>query len=267
MTPSRLASGAPKVIDPTPLIAEATRWVQNFLATKRSRKVGEAANVLYEAGVTVVLLRAQRQRLYEVLGPLRDFRPNEWPEAKRAESIAAIRAVIHDPARSYQLLGSHVATLRQLNAEPKEKVRPLCEKIEDCATNVTHLGYTIYDEPAEHADRAFMRDFRTYREKGVSERSSWTDDVRSNADVVGPDALIRDSLPALFWLIESAETAKQTDDLRRLANILLTTRSRREDKPLDQVVETATYAFGELRGILRAQYSELPAPSWADLPL
>jgi len=45
----------------------------------------------------------------------------------------------------------------------------------------------------------------------------------------GPDAhaLIRDSLPAFLWVIENANKAKETDDLCRLANILLTTRSRR----------------------------------------
>jgi hypothetical protein len=108
--------------------------------------------------------------------------------------------------------------------------------------NVTHLGHAIYDQPAEQADYAFMQDFRTYREKGINERSSWKDDVRSNANVVGPDALIRDSLPALFWLIEHAGTERETDALRRLADILLTTRSRREDEGLDQVVGAATYA-------------------------
>jgi hypothetical protein len=51
--------------------------------------VGEAANVLYEAGVTVVLLRTQRERLHEVLDPLRDFRPKEWPEARRTERLPA----------------------------------------------------------------------------------------------------------------------------------------------------------------------------------
>lgn len=255
------------MIDPTPLIAEATRWIQSVLATKRSRKVGEAANVLYEAGVTVVLLRTQRERLNRALDPLRHFRPKDWPEARRTEAIASIRAVIHDPARWYEVMNSHVGTLRQLTAEPKAKVRPLCDTINASAVNVTHLGYAIYDHPAEQADRAFMRDFRTYTEKGVNERSSWKDDVRSNANVVGPDALIRDSLPALFWLIENAQTEKEMDDLRRLADILLTTRSRHEDEGLDQVVGAATYAFGELRGILLAEYSELPAPSWADLPL
>jgi hypothetical protein len=255
------------VIDPTPLIAEATRWIQSVLATKRNRKVGEAANLLYEAGVTVVLLRAQRERLNLALDPLRHFRPKDWPEERRTEAIASIRAIIHDPARWYEVMNSHVGTLRQLTAEPKAKVRPLCDIIEGSAVNVTHLGYAIYDQPAEQADHAFMRDFRTYRESGVNERSSWADDVRSNANVVGPDALIRDSLPALFWLIENAQTEKEMDDLRRLADILLTTRSRHEDEELDQVVGAATYAFGELRGILLAEYPELPAPSWADLPL
>jgi hypothetical protein len=255
------------VIDPTPLIAEAARWIQSILATKRSKKVAEAANVLYEAGVMVVLLRTQRERLYQVLGPLRDFRPRDWPEAKRTEAIDGIRAVIHDPSRWYEVMRSHIGTLRQLTADPKAKVGPLCKKIDASATNVTHLGYTIYDQPAGQADRVFMQDFRTYREKGVNERSSWEDDVRSNARVVGPDALIRDSLPALFWLIENAQTENEMDDLRRLAGILLTHRSRREDESLDQVVEGATDAFGELRGILLAEYPELPAPSWVDLPL
>jgi hypothetical protein len=261
------AQGRRRVIDPTPLITEAGRWIKGFRATKRSREVGAAANVLYEAGVTVVLLRTQRERLYQVLGPLRDFRPNEWPSGRRGETIGSIRAVIHDPARWYDVMNSHIGTLEQLTAEPKAKVGPLCDEIEARARNVTSLGYTIYDQPAEQGDRAFMRDFRTYREKGLDERSSWKDDVRSNADVVGPDALIRDSLPALFWLIDNAEAEKEMDDLRRLANILLTTRSRRGDEDLDQVVGAAAYAFGELRGILLAEYPELPAPSWVELSL
>lgn len=255
------------MIDPTPLIAEATRWIQGVLATKRARKVGEAANVLYEAGVTVVLLRTQRERLHRALDPLRDFRPKDWPEARRTEAIAGIRTVIHDPGRWYEVMNSHVGTLRRLTAEPKAKVKPLCDTIEASAVNVTHLGYALSDQPAEQADHAFIRDFRTYREKGINERSSWKDDVRSNANVVGPDALIRDSLPALFWLIEHARNERETDALRRLADILLTTRSRREDEKLDQVVGAAIYAFGALRGVLLAEYPELPAPSWADLPL
>jgi hypothetical protein len=255
------------MIDPSPLIKEAKRWIQGLLATERNKKVRSAANVLHEAGVTVVLLRTQRERLYHVLDPLRDFRSSEWPSEQRSEAITSIRAVIHDPARWYEVMNTHIRTLEKLTAEPKAKVRPLCDEIEASARNVTSLGYTIYDQPAEQADRAFMRDFRTYREKGLNGRFSWKDDVRSNAKLVGPDALIRDSLPALFWLIENAETEEEMDALRRLASILLTTRSRRGDEDLDQVVAAATYAFGELRGILLAEYPELPAPSWVELPL
>jgi hypothetical protein len=252
------------VIDPSSVIAEAARWLQNFLATKRSVKVSQAANVLHEAGVTVVLLRTQRERLYQALGPLRDFRPDEWPEARRRESIAGIREVIHDPARWYEVLNSHLTTLGQLTAEPKAEVGRLRDEIRTYAGNVTSLGYTIYDLPAEQADRPFMEDFRTYREKGQEARSSWKDDVRSDARLVGPDALIRDSLPALFWLIENAQTDKEMDDLRRLAGILLTIRSRREDEDLDQVVGAAVLAFGKLKGVLEERYPELPAPSWVD---
>jgi hypothetical protein len=249
------------------VITEASRWLQSFLATKRSRKVSQAANVLHETGVTVVLLRTQRERLHQALGPLRDFRPDEWPEGRRRESIASIREVIHDPARWYEVMNEHILALGQLSAEPKERVGPLRDQIKANAANVTSLGYTIYDQPAGQADRALMRDFRTYRQNGLDARSSWKDDVRSDARLVGPDALIRDSLPALFWLIENAETETETDDLRRLASILLTTRSRREDEDLDRVVGAAALAFGELKGILLEQYPELPAPSWVDLRL
>jgi hypothetical protein len=99
-----------------------------------------------------------------------------------------------------------------------------------------------------------MQSFRAYTERGVDERSSWKEDVRSDARTVGPDALIRDSLPALFWLIENGQAEQEVDDLRRLAPILLTTRSRRQDQDLDQVVGVATHAFGELRGILLSKY-------------
>jgi hypothetical protein len=255
------------MVDPTPLITEATRWLQGFLATKRNRSVGRAANVLYEAGVTVVLLRTQRQRLYAALGAIREFRPREWPEERRTESIASIRALVNDPDRWYEVLNSHIGTLAQLTTESKGEVRLLCDTILKSARDVTHIGYTIYDQPVDQSTRAFMQDFRAYREKGIDERLSWWEDVHPSANVVGPDALIRDSLPALFWLIENANTKKETDDLRRLANILLTTRSRGDADRLDQVVGAATYSFGELRGFLLRKYPELPAPSWADLPL
>jgi len=220
--------------------------------------------MLHEAGVIVVLLRTQRERLYQALGPLRDFRPHEWPEARRRESISGIREVIHDPARWYEAIHSHIGTLERLTAEPKDEVDPLRDEIGANARNITSLGYTIYDQPGEQADRPFMLDFRTYLEKGREARSSWKDDVHPNAPLVGPDVLIRDSLPALFWLIENAQTEKEMDDLRRLADLLLRTRSRRDDEELDQVVRASVSAFGELKGVLQARYPELPAPSWVE---
>jgi hypothetical protein len=255
------------LLDPTPLIAEGARWLQGVLAARRSQKVNAAANVLYEAGTVVVLLRTQREQLERALGPLRDFRPKDWPDSMRAEAIANIRTVIHDPGRWYQVMNMHVGTLRGLSAEPKDKVKTLCDVITESAVNVTHLGYEIYDMPVEQGARPFMQNYKSYREKGLEARSSWVADVDPNADLVGPDALISDSLPALFWLIECAQSEQETDDLRRLAAILLTTRSRREDEDIDRVVSAATYAYGELGAVLRTEYPELPVPSWVDLPL
>ena len=253
--------------DPSAVLKEGSSWLQNFLATKRSRKVGNAANLLHDAGMTVVLLRTQRERLHRALGPLRDFRPHEWPEERRRTSIASIRDVIHDPARWYEVLNAQISGLRYLTVEPEDKVRPLRDEIEANARNVTGLGSSIYDQPAEHGGsptHAGLRDLQAER-PGSALLVEGRRSVRPA--LVGPDALIRDSLPALFWLIENAQTEKETDDLRRLASILLTTRSRRGDQDIDQVVGAAALAFGELKSVLRRQYPELPGPSWVDLPL
>jgi hypothetical protein len=58
-------------------------------------------------------------------------------------------------------MNSHVGTLRQLTAEPRAEVEPLCDTIEASAVNVTHLGHAIYDQPAEQADYPVMQDFQT----------------------------------------------------------------------------------------------------------
>ena len=204
-----------------------------------------------------------RERLYQVLGPLRDFRPDRiaWHttygnDCEHSRGHPRSSAMV----RGHELTHRHArATDRRAKSRGRAAARrDRSERKERDEPRLHHL------RPARRTSRSRIHaGLPNVQGKGLNARASWEDDVRSNADVVGPDALIRDSLPALFWLIDNAETENEMDDLRRLANILLTTRSRREDEDLDQVVGAATYAYGELRGILLAEPRSISRASTA----
>lgn len=245
--------------DPLALVGEGAKWLDAIRATRRSRAAVRAANVLYDAGAIVIALRAQRDRMHELLGPLRNFNPAQWPREKRQQAIEELLPFARSPQKVFDDMVTHELSLRQLDAKPKERVNPLRDEIADLASNVTHVGAPIEGEElkARAEQQHWASDLEDYVVAGQTRFGPVSEDL------AGPDTLIQRFLPALLWLVDEASDEKEIEALRRLADGLLVTRSKEGDVKLDDVVRKAEIAFGTLTGILLKQFPELPSPTWA----
>jgi hypothetical protein len=244
------------------ILKVAADWIAEARRTIRSRKALTGANLLYEAGLVVVALVAIRDRMNELLGPLRNFNPSFWDDQKRRALVEDLRSFALDESAAFSTLLEHSATLARFRSEPKNEVdiHELTRTIIRAADNVTHVGAEINEILFRQRATAqsWTQALKGYQRQGVDEFGEVSIRVRHS------DVMMIHFLPALLWLVWKAEEKPEIEALRELASGLMSTRSRSGDEELDTLVKKTQRAFGELRGEITKLYPEIPTLSWAD---
>jgi len=235
----------------------AFNWLEGIRQRKHGREVDSAATVIYHGGVIVVYLRAVKDLCNRILRPLAHFNPADWPPDRRQDCIAELWDLQGDlPA--FDEINIHVAALMSLTARPDPEVGRLRHQLVSLASNVTSLGR---DLTVPSQEPRWANQVARYRRIGEQEEGYST-------ATGGADALIRDYLPALVWLVRTASGRErdEIESLRVIAKGLAVTRSHGGDQELATVVTDAVTTFGRLRGILEQQFPEVGGSAkWADM--
>jgi hypothetical protein len=258
-------------VDPFGPFKAAGDWILAARRTVRNRKAQQGAEMLYSAGVIVIAMRMIRDRMNELLSPLRNFNPKDWHAERRRGCIEGLRSFAVDPSHPFDMLDQHWASLRSYSYDEElpPKIRELAGEIALRAVNIIHVGEDpmgeLYEEPMgeeEFAERvtgqAWTEGLQRYADRARREFGDVSTDLRAG------DTLILGFLPTLLWLIDNAEDEPEVVALRVLANGLLVTRSREGDTDINKITAEAGRTFGKLRYEIVHLYPEVPELNWAN---